>query len=424
MSISTQTQAILLLTAHFAKSSTGDVSPLTPKEWGRFALWLKDSKLKPEDLLSSDMVGMLEGWMDRTVTIERIQQLLARGPALALAMEKWTRAGLWVLTRSDIAYPAKLKQLLKTDSPPLLFGCGNKQLLNQGGLAVVGSRKVSNSDRSYAVGLGKRASKNGVPIISGGARGIDEASMLGALDSGGAAVGVLADSLLRAGSSSKYRKHLLNNQLVLISPFHPEAGFNTGNAMARNKYIYCLSNAAVVVHSGLKGGTWTGAFENLKLAWVPLWVKQTSDKEAGNSQIMAKGGNRLSDNIEEVDFLGLFNAEDKSSDQVLDLFTYSQKQKESVDVSPLESSGLAVNEPDTAIQEPAAGIMIDSSVSFYDLFLAKMAAYKSEEKSINELVSLVEINKTQLSLWLKKAVEDGVVQKLSRPVRYRWTKRD
>jgi len=371
MSISSQTQAILLLTAHFSKSTAGNASPLTPKEWGRFALWLKDSGLKPEGLLSSDMDNMLEGWVDRTVTAERIQQLLARGPALALAMEKWTRAGLWVLTRSDMAYPAKLKQLLKTDSPPLLFGCGNKELLNQGGLAVVGSRKVNNSDLSYAATLGEIASKSDVPLISGGARGVDEASMLGALDCGGTAVGVLADSLLRASSSSKYRSHLLNNQLVLISPFYPEAGFNAGNAMARNKYIYCLSKAAVVVHSGLKGGTWTGALENLKSCWVPLWVKETSDKDAGNAQIASKGGNWLSESIEKVDLSVLFKGIVNSTQQAPDLFDYTQKKSKLANALPPENQVMEVNELDSVIQEPDVKTREVSSLSFYKLFLAR-----------------------------------------------------
>ena len=56
--------------------------------------------------------------------------------------------------------------------------------------------------------------------------------MLGALESQGTAVGVLADSLLRAATSAKYRRGLMGKNLVLVSPFSPEAQFNVGNAMA------------------------------------------------------------------------------------------------------------------------------------------------------------------------------------------------
>jgi predicted Rossmann fold nucleotide-binding protein DprA/Smf involved in DNA uptake len=64
---------------------------------------------------------VLAGWEDRTVREDRIRYLIGRagGGGLGLALEKWQRAGIWVVTRSDIEYPARLKQRLKTDSPPL-----------------------------------------------------------------------------------------------------------------------------------------------------------------------------------------------------------------------------------------------------------------------------------------------------------------
>ena len=49
----------------------------------------------------------------------------------------------------------------------------------------------------------------------------------------------------------------LDGQLVLASPYDPSAGFNVGNAMQRNKFIYALADAALVVNSDLnRGGTW------------------------------------------------------------------------------------------------------------------------------------------------------------------------
>ncbi len=52
----------------------------------------------------------------------------------------------------------------------------------------------------------------------------------------------------------------------------PDAGFNTGIAMMRNKYIYAQSDATVVIKADYnKGGTWNGAVENLKKGWsLPL----------------------------------------------------------------------------------------------------------------------------------------------------------
>ena len=59
--------------------------------------------------------------------------------------------------------------------------------------------------------------------------------------------------------------------------------------MARNKYIYTMSQAVMVVKSNKeKGGTWTGTTENLKKAWVPLLVRDCS--EEGNQALIQAGG--------------------------------------------------------------------------------------------------------------------------------------
>lgn len=194
------------------------------------------------------------------------------------------------MTRADEDYPARLKSRLKTNSPPVLFGCGDRSLLNLGGLAVVGSRNADQSDLEFTQEVGEKAAGNNIAIVSGCARGVDEASMIGAMRAGGAVVGVVADSLIRKITSSKWRKGLMDGNVVLVSPYHPDAGFNAGNAMSRNKYIYCLAESSLVIHSGTSGGTLNGAEENLRNNWVPLWVKPTADKASANGLLVSKGG--------------------------------------------------------------------------------------------------------------------------------------
>lgn len=442
MLVSPHTQAVLLLTAHFSKAQKGAVKPLTPKEWGRFALWLHERSLTPEQLMTGRLDELLNGWSDKTITLDRVEGLLNRGSALALAMEKWLRAGLWVMTRSDPDYPVRLKKRLRTDSPALLFGCGNRALLNSGGLAVVGSRNTTEQDLTYSRGLGKLAASNGYSIVSGGARGVDEASMLGALEAEGTVIGVLADSLLRACSSAKYRKYLMANNLVLVSPFYPEAGFNAGNAMQRNKYIYCLSDAAVVVHSGKKGGTWNGATENLRKQWVPLWVKRTSDGESGNAAIVEAGAQWIPENIREVDFKALFSVKTLTARPEGDLFSqavegvnehgveYSPEQQHGPENEPreadqsqaaLSTASVQVEEPTETVERRNEGSSPLENIEFYDLFLVKVRALCADSpKTVDDLVDALQLNKTQLNSWLKRAVADKKLKKLSRPVRYQW----
>jgi predicted Rossmann fold nucleotide-binding protein DprA/Smf involved in DNA uptake len=78
---------------------------------------------------------------------------------------------------------------------------------------------------------------------------------------------------------------------VLISTYNPEAGFNVGNAMGRNKYIYALADFAVVVSSDYQeGGTWAGADEELRRErGRPVFVRIGADVPKGNTELLRKG---------------------------------------------------------------------------------------------------------------------------------------
>ena len=82
-------------------------------------------------------------------------------------------------------YPRKLKARLKKDSPSLLYGCGDIEILNNGGLAVVGSRNANDSLVKYTQEVGRLTAKARRTVVSGAARGIDQAAMAGALEAGG-----------------------------------------------------------------------------------------------------------------------------------------------------------------------------------------------------------------------------------------------
>ncbi|MBT4196269.1 MAG: DNA-protecting protein DprA [Gammaproteobacteria bacterium] len=456
MNLTATTQATLLLTAHFNKNSDKTIKPLTNGEWGKFALWLMDVELKPESLLTGDPAALLAGWDDKKITKERIETLLNRGSAMALAVEKWSRAGLWILTRSDANYPSRLKKHLKANSPPVLFGCGNQALLNKGGIAVIGSRNTSKEDLQYSKDLGVLSAQKGYSIVSGGARGVDEESMMGALNTDGTVIGVLANSLLQACTSHKYRKALMNNNLVLVSAFYPEAGFNVGNAMQRNKYIYCLADTSIAVHSGTKGGTWTGVLENLKKNWVPMWVKQTKDEQSGNAQLVKKGAAWISDDLSEVDFEAIFKMQPTQTvDENTDLFSMPAEQETKAEIKQQDKEKPTVTEEKIEVKEEALAEqkqesdnkkeiteneppqiseksekpeivnneVDDNALTFYLFFLKKIESLCTDTtQTVDQLQEATELNKAQLNIWLKQAVDDGKVIKNKSPVSYQWNK--
>ncbi|HIJ80901.1 MAG TPA: DNA-protecting protein DprA [Desulfuromonadales bacterium] len=419
--IAPDTQAVLLLTTWFTKAAKSDPNPLTASEWGRFANWLKEHEKTPSGLLESGSAAdYLAGWTDAKITIERIDYLLGRSVALSLSWEKWQRSGLWVVTRSDPDYPSRLKKHLKADAPPVLFGCGNRQLLNRGGIAMVGSRDATPEQLAATTRIAGDAAMQGYSVVSGGARGVDEVSMLGALAKEGTVIGILADSLLRSATSSKYRSGLMSKNLVLITPFNPEAGFDVGNAMARNKYIYCLSDAAIVVATSKgSGGTWSGAVENLKKGWVPLWVLEHPDMNSGNAALVNQHGATWlpAGELKPQYLMGENVVPFQTPPVESSLFDYAaQPLHNSIVAETEEPVEYATGTPETAVEFVNGGI---SETSFFEFFLDRLqTATREKPASLEQLLNDFDINKTQLNEWLKRGIEEGMVQKLNKPVRY------
>lgn len=306
--ISLNAQAIILLTAYFNK---GD-KPLTIMEYSKFASWLLQNNMKPSDLLELNAREVLEDWDDTKITQDRILSLLARGNAMAISLQKWQNCGIWIITRADSEYPVRLKKRLGQKAPPILYGAGNKKILNTKGVAIIGSRDASSDDLDFTFKLGEKLAQSGYSVVSGAARGIDESSMLGSINADGTTIGVVADALMQKVLSKKYRDAIRNNNLVLISPYYPDARFSAGNAMGRNKYIYVLAESSIVIHSGLKGGTWEGAKENFKNGWVSLFVKKNDDVNSGNQKLLEMGGLELKD-LDSLDYLFTANQDVKTA---------------------------------------------------------------------------------------------------------------
>jgi predicted Rossmann fold nucleotide-binding protein DprA/Smf involved in DNA uptake len=289
-SLSANTQAVLLLTAPLiagGAETTNDL--LTPREYKQVAKVSAQIQSQPADLLQAQ-AERLPGELQTVFAGDRCQRLLGRTSELDQAVEYWQSREIWVVSPFDEEYPRRIKERLNESAPPVLYGCGGYELLDNGGLAVVGSREVDSSLIEYTENVGRLTALAKRTIVSGGARGIDQAAMRGAIAGGGKSVGVLADSLERAAMNREHRSLLEEGNLVLISPYDPGAGFNIGHAMQRNKLIYALADAALVVNSDFeKGGTWSGAVEQLdKFHFLPVYVRADSANK-GLEGLLRKG---------------------------------------------------------------------------------------------------------------------------------------
>ena len=80
----------------------------------------------------------------------------------------------------DKLYPEKLKNI--SDPPKKLYVIGNKEILNEKGIAIVGSRDCTKEGTENARIFAANIAKQGFTVISGMAKGIDAAAHKGALD--------------------------------------------------------------------------------------------------------------------------------------------------------------------------------------------------------------------------------------------------
>ena len=417
MSLSPNTQAILLLTAPLiAGRDESSADLLSPAEYKGLARFLREKQQQPADLLAPGAQELL-GERQQLVDSDRLKRLLARGFLLSQAIERWQTRAIWVVSRADVEYPRRLKTRLKEDAPPVLYGCGEAAILDTGGLAVVGSRHVDDALVAYAEHIGRLAAKAWRTLVSGGAYGIDQAAMRGALEAGGKVAGVLADSLERAALNREHRNFLMDGQLVLVSPYDPVAGFNVGHAMQRNKLIYALADAALVVSSDYeKGGTWAGAVEQLeKLRLVPVYVRSNGETSKGLEALRRKGALPWP-NPETPEALAAVLAVEVGPREAApgqnELF--SSVREEPKQAYEIPQSLLPINDscPPLSVESPLASA--DELFAKVRELLGKMKTPKTDA----EVAADLHVSKSQAKEWLQRLVKEGVMEKHTRPVRY------
>jgi predicted Rossmann fold nucleotide-binding protein DprA/Smf involved in DNA uptake len=418
--IAPDAQAVLLLCGHFAKAATGADKPLSVAEYGRLAKWLHEQQLRPADLLKFahvDFKRLVEAKLDA----ERVLNLLRRGAAMALATEKWLRSGLWVLSRSDPAYPKRFKERLRMDAPPLLYGAGEAKLLDSGGLAIVGSRNASEAALEFTRSVAARCGEEGIAVVSGGARGVDSTAMQASGHAGAKVIGVLADGLLQAVRNRENRLGLEDRRLVLVSPFYPEAGFNAGNAMARNRYIYALADYALVIESDLnKGGTWAGAVEDLRDRWVPLFVRREATA-AGNAALITRGALPFDFDLDGSESLHAYLEGNAGRVDKSELFKAPTRQpvvagEESAEYFQVDGKAAAESKPSSS-QAPPEALPIE--LDLYQEFLRRLVALLSSGAlPQREIAARLGITTAQAKAWLGRAHGDGHIQMRGKTKKY------
>ncbi len=161
---------------------------------------------------------------------------------------------------------------------------------------MVGSRDASDEALSVAASAANVAASAGRAVVSGLARGIDQAAMAAALDAGAPVVGFPAEGLRVVGRNAEVRKRVHAGELCMASPYGPAMRFTAGGAMGRNKLIYAHADITLVVCSDLgSGGTWEGAREAMRRNFGRVAVWMGDGAGPGNAKLVEAGGTALVD---------------------------------------------------------------------------------------------------------------------------------
>lgn len=247
-------RGFLLLTSHLGNP---DRRVLTAAQLRNLARRIRAMEPPEEDrpLTVSDLgtLGYGPEMSGRILSLLREEELLER------YLSRGKRADCIPVTRVSAHYPVIVRQRLGLDSPGCLWVKGDPAMLEEPGIALVGSRDMRPQNLGFAREVGRQAAIQGLVLVSGNARGADRAAQDACLEAGGRVVSIVADELERCAPHSR---------VTYVSEDGFNLGFSAQRALSRNRVIHALGRMVFVAQARLgRGGTWDGVSRNLRLGF-------------------------------------------------------------------------------------------------------------------------------------------------------------
>jgi DNA processing protein len=156
---------------------------------------------------------------------------------------------------TDKAFPQRL--LNCADTPVLLFYKGEADLNHPRIISIIGTRNNSDYGKALTEKLVKDLAAYNVLVVSGLAFGIDAIAHKAAMKNNLPTVGVLAHGLdqLYPVQHSGMAKDMVKEGGGLLTEFTNGIKPDKHNFPARNRIVSGMSDAAIVVETGIKGGS-------------------------------------------------------------------------------------------------------------------------------------------------------------------------
>lgn len=160
-----------------------------------------------------------------------------------------------IISLYDTYYPDKLKVIY--DSPIVLYVKGNKKILNNKSVAIIGCRLPTTYGKNIAKNMSYNLSANNINIISGLARGIDTCSHIGCLKANGKTIAVVGCGLDRVypEENKLLFENIIKSGGAIVSEYVIGTKPLAKNFPRRNRIISGLSNGVIVIEAKEKSGT-------------------------------------------------------------------------------------------------------------------------------------------------------------------------
>lgn len=213
-------------------------------------------------------------------------------------IERWVRQGIRLLTVLDPGYPDNLRTV--HDRPPLVFVAGEFLAADARSVAVVGSRNASPRGRGIAAAIAEHLTAAGYAVVSGLARGIDNAAHTAALAAGGRTVAVIGTGLNRVypPEHAELQRRIITEGAV-ISQFWPDAPPSRRTFPMRNAVMSGLSLASVVVEASQTSGSRMQARLALEHG-RPVFLPRTLLEQDWARQLASRPGAHVFDKPAEI----------------------------------------------------------------------------------------------------------------------------
>ncbi len=205
-----------------------------------------------------------------------------------------------ILTINDESYPQLLKEIY--DPPVVLFCKGILLPQDNFGLAVVGSRQLSDYGKRVTEKFAFELASCGITIVSGLARGIDSVAHISALSAQGRTIAVLGSGILKIypPENKKLSEQIIQRGAIL-SEFYPETPPKRENFPKRNRIISGMTIGTLVTEATTNSGALITAKLALEQGREVFAVPgNITSKNSEGTNFLIKNGAKLVQKIEDI----------------------------------------------------------------------------------------------------------------------------